>query len=136
MKESLALIVAGLLASALAAPAPVADRVKRALAPNVPTQTPYGPPGSSGSLLGSESLAGYQSAASNDLPVDVSTDISTNNFQLAPGQSEPEDLGLYLDLSTVENPQPIRGSTNSPTDPGPRKLALVNLCAPLLMPGH
>ena len=31
---------------------------------------------------------------------------------------------MYLDLSTVENPQPIRGGRNAPTDAGPRNYEL------------
>ena len=33
----------------------------------------------------------------------------------------PED-GFFIDLSTVNNPQPIQGSSDAPTDPGPRTL--------------
>ena len=31
---------------------------------------------------------------------------------------------MYLDLSTVENPQPIRGGRKAPTDAGPRNYEL------------
>ena len=54
-------------------------------------------------------------------PVETATSqIPTSDFELAPGQSEDDDLGLYLDFNGVQNFQPIRGSTDSPTDPGPR----------------
>ena len=43
-----------------------------------------------------------------------------SNYQLVPEQQEDADLGLYLDLNEVQNPQPIRGF-NGGTDPGPRK---------------
>lgn len=83
-----------------------------------PTQTPYGPSGASGSLRGPTSLAGYNPA----FPVDTAlpATVPQDQYQLAPGQEEDADLGLYLDLASVENPQPIRGGTNAPTDPGPR----------------
>ncbi len=76
------------------------------------------PPSASGSLRGSLELGGYNPA--NVISTET-TVIPPSEFQLAPGQSEKADLGLYLDLTSVKNPQPIRGSTNSPTDPGPRK---------------
>jgi hypothetical protein len=81
--------------------------------------TPSGPPGASGSLRGPASLAGNQPGLV--IPTEPSTVIPPDEFQLAPGQSEDADLGLYLDLSTVENPQPIRGGDTAPTDPGPRE---------------
>lgn len=85
-------------------------------------QTPYGPTGATGSLRGSESLGGYQSndPVNKNLPATVPQD----QYQLAEGQSEDADLGLYLDFSHVENPQPIRGGTKAPTDPGPRNTLL------------
>lgn len=89
----------------------------------LPTQTPYGPAGSSGQLRGSEALLGY--SPNNKFDEDKSTDIPPDEFELAPGQTADADLGLYLDLSTVENPQPIRGGNGkAPTDPGPRNTAL------------
>jgi hypothetical protein len=75
------------------------------------------PSDASGSLRGSGALLGY--SASN--PVDLkSTVIPPEDFELAPGQSEDAELGLYLDLTDVKNPQPIRGDTTGPTEPGPR----------------
>jgi hypothetical protein len=79
---------------------------------------PPGPPGASGSLRGTESLLGFDS--SNSVPKTPSTVIPPSDFELAPGQSEDADLGLYLDLTNVKNPQSIRGGTTGPTDPGPR----------------
>lgn len=84
--------------------------------------TPYGPAGASGSLRGSESLGGYQ--ANDPVDFNLPATVPQSEYQLAPGQSEDPDLGLYLDLSTVENPQPIRGGTNAPTDSGPRNEAI------------
>jgi hypothetical protein len=75
------------------------------------------PSEAAGSLRGSEALLGYN--PSN--PVDMkSTVIPPEDFELAPGQSEDAKLGLYIDLTNVENPQPIRGGTTAPTEPGPR----------------
>jgi len=106
------LAVAGLLSTAFSAPAPVIDR--RA----APVVTPYGPPGSSGSLRGSESLAGY---SPSEVITDEDTVIPSDDYTLAPNQAADSDLGLYIDLADAKNPQPIRGTpTNSPTDPGPR----------------
>lgn len=75
------------------------------------------PSGASGSLRGSESLLGYDP---NNPVTKESTVIPPSDFELAPGQSEDEDLGLYIDLTNVKNPQPIRGGTTGPTEPGPR----------------
>lgn len=123
-----AILASGLLSSvALAAPAPNRARkvptiVERQEGGPTAEATPYGPAGASGSLRGSEGLGGYQP---ND-PVDKSlaATIPQDQYELAPGQSEDGDLGLYLDLSNVENPQPIRGGTKAPTDPGPRNTLL------------
>lgn len=93
---------------------------------------PAGPPGASGSLRGSESLLGYNPA--NPVPTTPSTQIPPSEFQLAPGQSEDKDLGFYIDLSNVTNPQPIRGETDSPTDPGPRTYAYDVLNSDLFIP--
>ncbi|KAF2739725.1 hypothetical protein EJ04DRAFT_288269 [Polyplosphaeria fusca] len=96
------------LSRALPAPQPQASGVS----------DPEGPPGSSGSLRGSESLLGFDS--SNSVPKEPSTVIPPDQFEVAPGQAEDPKLGLYIDLSTVKNPQPLQGSTTGPTDPGPR----------------
>ncbi|USW53810.1 Putative rmlC-like cupin domain superfamily, rmlC-like jelly roll protein [Septoria linicola] len=87
-----------------------------------PTATPYGPAGASGSLRGPASLAGYNPAS----PIDtsLSATVPQDQYNLAPGQDEDADLGLYLDLASIENPQPIRGGTDAPTDPGPRNREL------------
>ena len=72
-----------------------------------------GPPGAAGSLYGSASLAGHDGN-----PVDRANSAVVTNYDLVPGQKEEADLGLYLDLNKVQNPQPVRGS-NGGTDPGP-----------------
>lgn len=121
-----AIAALALLSSVLAAPAPVPKSARKKVAErqdsNPPTADPVGPPGASGSLRGSSSLGGYQS---ND-PVDKSlpATVPQSEYQLAEGQTANTDLGLYLDFSTVENPQPIRGGTKAPTDPGPRNTAI------------
>jgi hypothetical protein len=83
-----------------------------------PVVDPVGPPGASGSLRGSKGLLGFD--AGNDIPKEPSTVIPPDEFELAPGQELDPKLGFYLDLSNVKNPQPIRGETDHPTDPGPR----------------
>jgi len=100
------------LAFALPAPQGVSGPVDPSQVINQPTQ-----PVASGSFRGPESLLGYD--ASNPISTD-STVIPPSDFALAPGQSEDADLGLYIDLKDVENPQPIRGGTTGPTEPGPR----------------
>lgn len=80
-----------------------------------PDQSP-GPPGAQGSLYGSESLTGPDGNPVNS--ADVAT-VPVSDYTLVPGQDENADLGLYLDLSKSQDPQPIRG-TNGGTDPGPR----------------
>lgn len=64
----------------------------------------------------------------------ATTQIPASEFQLAPGQEEDADLGLYLDFTGVENFQPIRGSTDSPTDPGPRTSQYEQLNSDLYAP--
>jgi hypothetical protein len=78
-------------------------------------------PGPSDPLRGSESLLGYD--PSSPVSKTPSTVIPPSDFELAPGQSEEAKLGLYIDLSNVKNPQPIRGGSTGPTDPGPRYIA-------------
>ncbi|KAL4904302.1 hypothetical protein BDW74DRAFT_29150 [Aspergillus multicolor] len=65
-------------------------------------------------LHGSKELLGYS-------PNNKLTEQTTENivYTLATGQKEDADLGVYLDFTNVENPQPIRG-TKGGTDPGPR----------------
>jgi len=88
----------------------------------LPTNTAPGPPGASGQQRGPLSLGGY--SPSNSFDTSDDTVIPSSQYQVVPEQTKDEDLGLYLDLSTVENPQPIRGQQNSPTDPGPRNTEL------------
>jgi len=124
---SRALTLAGLLSAVLAAPAPnrlqprqsdSAEATQDGVA--VPTQTPYGPSGSSGSLRGSPDLLGYSSDNSISSP---DLDVPASDFTLGPGQVSPSDVSVPIDLSNVQNPQPIRGPPNDmPTDSGPSTL--------------
>ncbi|KAI4908179.1 hypothetical protein J4E90_008803 [Alternaria incomplexa] len=124
------------LANGLPAPAPQASGVSGGSSvpgPVDPSQVlnmPL-PPSASGSLRGSDDLQGYN--PSN--PVDMtSTVIPPEDFELAPGQSEDEDLGLYIDLANVKNPQPIRGGNTGPTEPGPRTPAYDRLNSDIYAP--
>lgn len=85
-----------------------------------------GPPGASGSLRGPAALRGYN--PSNPLSLQ-STVIPPEDFELSPGQSLDPKLGVYLDLSKVKNPQPIRGGTTASTDPGPRESLSFLFCS-------
>ncbi|KAI9693389.1 MAG: hypothetical protein M1820_009318 [Bogoriella megaspora] len=100
---------------------------------DIPTADPVGPPGATGSLRGPTSLLGFNPS----IPEATSgtTDISPDDFQLPPGSLEDPDTGLYLDMSTVENPQPIRGGNGKvPTDPGPRNYAYDRINSDLFAP--
>ncbi|KAH7080962.1 RmlC-like cupin domain-containing protein [Paraphoma chrysanthemicola] len=89
------------------------------------------PPAASGSLRGSEALLGFN--PSNPIS-EKTTVIPPSEFELGKGQSEDANLGLYIDLSKVKNPQPIRGGTTKPTDPGPRTEAYDRLNSDLFAP--
>lgn len=69
---------------------------------------------SSKPLRGGENLIGYSptNTISNE-------NTETISYQLAPGQTDAADLGVYLNFDDVESPQPIRGDMGG-TDPGPR----------------
>lgn len=75
-------------------------------------------PAFSNPLRGGENLIGYSptNTISNE-------NTETISYQLAPGQTDTADLGVYLDFDGVENPQPIRGNTGG-TNPGPREFFL------------
>jgi hypothetical protein len=78
---------------------------------DLPTASLLPPPGSTGSFYGTEKLLGPDGN-----PVKGSSVVE--NYKLVPGQSEDPDLGLALDFSTLDAPQPIRGTTSGGTDPG------------------
>ncbi|CAN9079875.1 unnamed protein product [Alternaria alternata] len=135
--SSAAALLCSLAGSANGLPAP-APQASGASGPTVPGPVDPSqvlnmplPSGASGSLRGSEDYLGYN--PSN--PVDMkSTVIPPEDFELAPGQSEDAKLGLYIDLSNVKNPQPIRGGTTGPTEPGPRTPAYDRLNSDVYAP--
>jgi hypothetical protein len=111
-----ALLLSG---SAYALPAPQVSQDSGAHSPADPADVLNFPLPSDavGSLRGSKGLLGYDSKN----PVTTETTvIPPSDFEVAPGQSEDPDLGLYIDLTKVKNPQPLQGDPKAPTDPGPR----------------
>lgn len=120
MKYSFVQVLSSLAGSAFAIPAPQASAVHGPVDPSAVVSDQVLPTGASGSLRGSEALIGF--AASNPISTE-STVISPDDFELGTGQSADPDEGLYIDLTNVKNPQPIRGGTTGPTDPGPRYVA-------------
>lgn len=126
MRRAISLLAAsGLLSSVLAAPAPnrVKPRQESAVQffdnTNNPTATPFGPAGASGSLRGGPELRGPN--PTNVVNFNDPAVVSSSAYSVLPLQTADADTGFYLDLSQVENPQPIRGNGGkSPTDPGPR----------------
>ncbi|KAI4718855.1 oxalate decarboxylase, secreted [Aureobasidium sp. EXF-10727] len=121
------LAVSGLLSSVFAAPAPAPNRVKPRQESavqffdntNNPTATPFGPNGASGSLRGGSELLGFN--PTNVISSYNPAVVPSSAFSVGPLQTADADTGFYLDLSKIENPQPIRGEGGkSPTDPGPR----------------
>lgn len=126
MRRSYPAIVLLIASSAFALPAPIpqASQGSQASEPKTPaeiSQISHQPVQSAapGSLYGSDSLIGY--SPSNPISTE-STVIPPDEFEVAPGQSEDATLGLYIDLSNVENPQPIREGSTGPTEPGPRSV--------------
>ncbi|KAI4252091.1 MAG: hypothetical protein LQ352_004474 [Teloschistes flavicans] len=113
-----------ILSQADCAPAAARDALPIA----IPSAVAPGPPGASGSLYGSQSLEGPDGN-----PVDPADSAEVNDYQLVPGQTEDQDLGLYLDLESVPNPQPIRG-TGGGTDGGPRNMLYEKLNPDLYAP--
>lgn len=110
-----ALVAAVLLSQGFAAPAVINKR------DTTPAEAAVGPPGASGSPLGSKSLAGYNPAYPSP---SGSTNIPKDDFGVGANQQANPDLGLPIDLEDVKNPQPFAGSGDSPTDPGPRNQQL------------
>ncbi|KAF2183581.1 oxalate decarboxylase [Zopfia rhizophila CBS 207.26] len=63
----------------------------------------------------------------------IDEDTTAIDFELAPGQTEDANLGLFLDFENIDNPQPIRG-TRGGTDPGPRNTELDKMNSDKLAP--
>lgn len=120
-----AFAIATLLATGLAAPTGIDKR------DDTPVGLAPGPPGASGSLRGGKSLAGYDPAYPT--PSD-STDIPKDDFGTGLNQDADPDLGLYIGLEGVKNPQPFAGSGDSPSDPGPRNQQLESQNPSLYIP--
>ncbi|RDW92947.1 putative oxalate decarboxylase [Aspergillus mulundensis] len=118
MKSTLAICLLAALPYIQAAPtfprAPVVSK-RQGTDPNPP-------------LHGSKDLLGY--SPNNKLTEQTTEDIV---YTLAVGQKEDADLGVYLDFTNVENPQPIRGSKGG-TDPGPRTTEFDRLNSDKLAP--
>ncbi|KAH7371318.1 oxalate decarboxylase-like protein [Cadophora sp. MPI-SDFR-AT-0126] len=74
------------------------------------------------------SLLGYNPA--NKL---VFQDTDAIEFETAPGQNDDANIGASLDFTTIENPQPFRGSKGG-LDPGPRTLGYDRLNPDKLAP--
>ncbi|KAF3391083.1 Oxalate decarboxylase OxdD [Talaromyces pinophilus] len=83
---------------------------------------------SSNPLRGGKNLIGYSptNTISNE-------NTETISYQLAPGQTDAADLGVYLNFDDVESPQPIRGDTGG-TDPGPRNSEMYKMYSDKLAP--
>jgi oxalate decarboxylase family bicupin protein len=120
-----AFTVATLLGTSLAAPPGIDKR------DTTPVGLAPGPPGASGSLRGGTSLVGYDPAYPT--PTET-TDIPKDDFGTGLNQQADPDLGLYIDLEGVKNPQPFAGSDDSPTDPGPRNQQLESQNPSLYIP--
>lgn len=84
-----------------------------------------------GSLRGDSSLLGGN-APLPDLTVQDGG--SVQDPTLVPGQSADADLGLYLDLNSVEKPVPLRGSSGSATADGARTYQYEKLNPDLFAP--
>jgi oxalate decarboxylase family bicupin protein len=120
-----AFTAAMLLAAASAAPAGIDRRDA------TPTEDAVGPPEASGSLRGGISLAGYDPAYPTPTKT---TQISKDEFGVGLNQEADPDLGLYIGLEGVKNPQPFAGKGESPTDPGPRNQLLESQNPSLYVP--
>ncbi|TVY20708.1 Oxalate decarboxylase OxdD [Lachnellula arida] len=124
------LLVAGLLPTVFAAPAPQMNYAENTgpvggVDPPIPTVT-----AASGSLYGPEDLLGEIAKPS---PVSGGDSAIVTNYPLVNGQEVDDDLGLYLDFNSVEKPQPIRGEAGQ-TDPGPRTYEYEKLNPDLFAP--
>ncbi|GAB7362579.1 hypothetical protein MBLNU230_g2894t1 [Neophaeotheca triangularis] len=136
-------LAASQLVTVLSAPAPTRSRSgeevirKRQIKglPNGPQidnsaikYEPVPPPGAEGSIYG-DNLLGNQ--GSDATPIELGgeplqtgdSEQYVGDYELVDGQKEDPDLGLYLDFTESENPQPIRGNEGA-TDPGPRNRAI------------
>ena len=125
MGRNVGILLAALVGTVAALPKPQLHTYASDPA-DLPTYTvpAYGPPSATGSLRGGENYIGYNPA--NPITTDTSV-IPPSEYQLGPGQSADPDIGLPINLDNVANPQPIRGTTGMPTDPGPRESFFLSL---------
>ncbi|APA12215.1 hypothetical protein SS1G_10796 [Sclerotinia sclerotiorum 1980 UF-70] len=126
------LAAGGLLPAVLAAPAPrpqmnYAEQSAAIAGVSAPLPTATA---ASGSLYGHKSLLGESGKSSSLSKADSAIMPDT---PLVIGQEADSDLGLFLDFNSVDNPQPIRGSTGE-TDPGPQTYEYQRLNPDLLAP--
>lgn len=96
-------------AAALAAPAPQGITNADTSGTAVPPVGASGNPYPTISVLGPVSSLNPSAAASTGV---------VGPYTLVPNQDAPANLGLILDFTETENPQPLRGE-NGATDPGP-----------------
>lgn len=75
-----------------------------------------------------DSLLGYDSSR-----VVTHEDTDAISYSFVPHQTEAATIGASLDFTTVENPQPVRGSKGG-LDPGPRTEAYDRLNPDKLAP--
>lgn len=113
MFRTIFLGAAVLLATASAAPAIERRQINNDDVPG----TPVGPAQAMGNLLGGKSLLGV-----GDYSATPSIPGTTATGSLVAGQTASASLGLYLDFTQAQAPQPIRGE-NGGTDPGPRRIS-------------
>lgn len=85
-----------------------------------------GPVGSSGDVYGGRQLLGSEGVSSSVAPIGPNVPLPTGDseqyvgkYELVQGRDGDAGLGIYLDTTNSQNPQPIRGG-NGATDPGPR----------------
>lgn len=79
--------------------------------------TPVPPVTHSGQVYPTNSVLGPVNSLN---PASAAATNSVGPYTLVPNQAADANLGLILDFTNVENPQPIRGS-NGADDPGPSK---------------
>lgn len=137
MKHSIALAIFGLVFTASGAPAHSNSKrqiVGLPVGPEIDnSDIPYsaaGPVDASGNVYGDHELLGNagdgkspSSVGSEVAPPTGSNEELAGPYELAAGQDADANLGLFLDLDDVENPQPIRGG-NGAVDSGPRNEAI------------
>jgi hypothetical protein len=110
MFRTIFLSAAVLLATASAAPAIERRQINNDDVPG----TPVGPAQAMGKLLGGRSLLGVGDYSA--------TPGTTATGSLVAGQTASASLGLYLDFTQAQAPQPFRGEDGG-TDPGPRRIS-------------